>query len=313
MANPVFSNSAVFGDPRARANHPRQRAQQRGAAGQQSLPPQAAPGQALYGQAAGQPDAGAPSVYGQPGAYPSADPATLEQMYDAPTATTRDTGRLTYDDVIVKTGGLLALLVVVAAATWYVAPQLYFVGAIVGLVLGLVNAFKKNPSPPLIIAYTVAQGVFLGGISYLFQNVYVEGVSTSPIVLQAVLATFATFGASLFLFRSGKVRVTPKFTRWLLIAMVGYLAFSVVNLVLSFFIGGDFGPLRSGWVGVVAGLVAVGLAAASLIMDFDSIKRGVEQGAPARLAWSAAFGLIVTLVWLYLEILRILAILQGRD
>lgn len=234
-------------------------------------------------------------------------------MYDAPTATTRDTGRLTYDDVIVKTGGLLALLVVVAAATWYVAPQLYFVGAIVGLVLGLVNAFKKNPSPPLIIAYTVAQGVFLGGISYLFQNVYVEGVSTSPIVLQAVLATFATFGASLFLFRSGKVRVTPKFTRWLLIAMVGYLAFSVVNLVLSFFIGGDFGPLRSGWVGVVAGLVAVGLAAASLIMDFDSIKRGVEQGAPARLAWSAAFGLIVTLVWLYLEILRILAILQGRD
>jgi uncharacterized YccA/Bax inhibitor family protein len=287
MANPVFNNSAVFGDPRARGN--------RAVARPSQQPPVSPYGAATTGGAV-------------------IDGPSLEQMYGAPAATTRDTGRLTYDDVIIKTGGLLALLVVVAAATWNLAPGLWPIGALVGLVLGLVNAFKKNPSPALIIAYTAAQGVFLGGISLAFQNMTFNGTSVQPIVLQAVVATMATFGAALFLFKSGKVRVTPKFTRWLIISMVGYLAFSVVNLVMSFFVaGGDFGPLRSGPVGVLVGLFAVGLAAASLIMDFDSIKRGVEQGVPAKFAWSAAFGLIVTLVWLYLEILRILAILRGSD
>jgi len=288
MTNPVFSNSAVFGDPRARGN-----------------------------RAARQKSGGAattPGMYGATG--PVVEAATLEQMYGAPAATTRDTGRLTYDDVIVKTGGLLALLVVVAAATWFTVPAIWPLGAVVGLVLGLVNAFKKEPSPLLITLYTVAQGVFLGGISLAFQNMTTDLTgNVQPIVLQAIVATFATFGAALFLFKSGKVRVTPKFTRWLLISMVGYLAFSLVNVVMMLFGAGDgaYGPLRSGGVGVLVGLFAVGLAAASLIMDFDAIKRGVEQGAPAKMAWSAAFGLIVTLVWLYLEILRILAILQGRD
>lgn len=286
MTNPVFNNSAVFGDPRARGN--RGRAQQ---------------------------TAAQPGAYGATATGPVIEAQSLEQMYGAPAATTRDTGRLTYDDVIIKTGGLLALLVVVAAATWNVAPGLWPIGAVVGLVLGLVNAFKKNPSPLLITLYTVAQGVFLGGISLAFQNMTTDLTgNVQPIVTQAIIATFATFGAALFLFKSGKVRVTPKFTRWLLIAMVGYLAYSLVNVVMMFFVSSDgFGPLRNGWVGVLAGLFAVGLAAASLIMDFDAIKRGVEQGAPAKMAWSAAFGLIVTLVWLYLEILRILAILQGRD
>jgi uncharacterized YccA/Bax inhibitor family protein len=287
MANPVFNNSAVFGDPRARGN--------RAVARPSQQPPVSAYGAPTTGGAV-------------------IDGPSLEQMYGAPAATTRDTGRLTYDDVIIKTGGLLALLVVVAAATWNLAPGLWPVGAIVGLVLGLVNAFKKNPSPALIIAYTAAQGVFLGGISLAFQNMTFDGQNVQPIVLQAVVATMATFGAALFLFKSGRVRVTPKFTRWLIIAMVGYLAFSVVNLVMSFFVASEgFGPLRNGPVGVLVGLFAVGLAAASLIMDFDSIKRGVEQGVPAKFAWSAAFGLIVTLVWLYLEILRILAILRGSD
>ncbi|HYQ76238.1 Bax inhibitor-1/YccA family protein [Cellulomonas sp.] len=286
MTNPVFNNSAVFGDPRARGH--RGRAQQ----------PTAQPG-----------------VYGATATGPVIEAQSLEQMYGAPAATTRDTGRLTYDDVIIKTGGLLALLVVVAAATWNLAPQIWPLGAIAGLVLGLVNAFKKNPSPLLITLYTVAQGVFLGGISLAFQNMTTDLTgNVQPIVTQAIIATFATFGAALFLFKSGKVRVTPKFTRWLLIAMVGYLAYSLVNVVMMFFVSSDgFGPLRNGAIGVVAGLFAVGLAAASLIMDFDAIKRGVEQGVPAKFAWSAAFGLIVTLVWLYLEILRILAILQGRD
>lgn len=286
MTNPVFNNSAVFGDPRARGN--RGRAQQ---------------------------TAARPGAYGATATGPVIEAQSLEQMYGAPAATTRDTGRLTYDDVIIKTGGLLALLVVVAAATWNVAPGLWPLGAVVGLVLGLVNAFKKNPSPLLITLYTVAQGVFLGGISLAFQNMTIDGQGGfQPIVFQAVVATMATFAAALFLFKSGKVRVTPKFTRWLLISMVGYLAFSLVNFGLSFFVdSAGFGPLREGPFGIIISLVAVGLAAASLIMDFDAIKRGVEQGAPAKMAWSAAFGLIVTLVWLYLEILRLLAILRGGD
>jgi uncharacterized YccA/Bax inhibitor family protein len=296
MSNPVFNNSAVFGDPRARGKGGRQ------------------PQQSPYTGGAGTGTLGAP---GATATGPVIEAQTLEQMYGAPDATTRDTGRLTYDDVIMKTGGLLALLVVVAAATWFTMPELYIVGAIVGLVLGLVNAFRKNPSPPLIIAYTVAQGVFLGGISYAFQNMtFADGsVQAQPIVLQAIVGTFATFAAALFLYRSGKVRVTPKFTRWLLIAMVGYLAFSLVNFGMSFFVGSEsgFGPLRDGNFGMLAGLVAVGLAAACLIMDFDSIKRGVEQGVPAKFAWSAAFGLMVTLIWLYLEILRLVAIFSGRD
>ena len=147
------------------------------------------------------------------------DAVTLEKMYGAPSATTRETGRMTYDDVIVRTGGLLALLVVVAAASWALTdqlPWLYWVGAIAGLVLGLVNAFRREPSPALIVAYTIAEGVFVGGISYLFTRFAVEGTvdgTAQPIVLQAIIATMATFAAALFLFRSGKVRVTPKFTQ----------------------------------------------------------------------------------------------------
>jgi uncharacterized YccA/Bax inhibitor family protein len=286
MSNPVFNNTAVFRDPRSRG---RAQGAQRGPV--------------LQG---GAPRSGYGTGY---------ETSTLEGMYAAPSATTVQTGRLTYDDVIVKAGGLIALVVVAAAATWALVPQtmllpVMIVGALVGFVLGMVNSFKTNPSPALILAYGVAEGVFIGGISELYSGLY------KGIVLQAVLATMATFVACLVLFRSGKVRVTPKFTRWLLVAMVGYLVFSLVNVLLMVFnVGGDgmFGPLRGGFLGVVVGLFAVGLAAAMLIVDFDSIKRGVEQGAPAKFAWTAAFGLVVTLVWMYLEFLRLLAILRGSD
>jgi uncharacterized YccA/Bax inhibitor family protein len=293
MTNPVLSNSDVFGEPRRTGARPGARA-----GGAATAQPQY--GQAAYGA-------------GTAGAQ-AADAATLENMYGAPSATTADTKRLTYDDVIIKTGGLLALLIVVAAATWNFAPGLWPIGMIVGLVLGLVNAFKKQPSPALIVAYTVAEGVFLGGISLAFGSMAeVNGTAPSALVLQAIVATMATFAAALFLFKSGKVRVTPKFTRWLLIAMVGYLVFSLVNVVLTWTGVVEGWGLRGGVLGIAVGLFAVGLAAASLIVDFDAIKRGVEQGVPAKFAWTAAFGLIVTLVWLYLEFLRLLAIFQSSD
>jgi uncharacterized YccA/Bax inhibitor family protein len=246
-------------------------------------------------------------------AHATVDAATLDQMYGMPTATPRETGRMTYDDVIVRTAGLLAVIVVVGAATWLFAPGLAMIGLIGGFVLGLVNAFKKEPSPALIVAYAVFEGVFLGGISYFIETMTRPGSPAGSLALQAVMATVATFAVCLFLFRSGRVRVTPKFTRWLLVALAGYALFALTNFVLSFFIASEgFGPLRNGPIGIIVGLIAVGLASAALIVDFDAIKRGVEGGAPRKFAWSGAFGLTVTLVWLYIEFLRLIAMFTSN-
>jgi uncharacterized YccA/Bax inhibitor family protein len=241
----------------------------------------------------------------------------LERAYSAPPAAPAETGRMTYDDVIVKTGVVLAVIVAAGLLNGLVLganPLLTFGGAIVGLVLGLVNAFKREPSRALILAYAAAEGLFLGGISAVFEAMW------GGIVLQAVLGTVATFVAALLLFTSGKVRVTPKLTRFVLIALVGYALFSLVNVVLMITgVSTDPWGLRTGVeifgipLGVLLGVFAVGLAAVCLIMDFDAIKRGVEAGVPGRYAWSAAFGLAVTLVWLYIEFLRLLAILRGSD
>lgn len=277
MSNPIFSNSAVFGGKADRSV------------------------QKTNDQMSFQNNSGTQAQYAS-GAAMSA--ASLENMYQAPAATSADTRRMTYDDVIMKTGGLLALLIAVGAATWVLAPQLYFVGAIVGLIFGLINAFKKEPSPLLIVIYTAAQGVFLGGISKYFETAY------NGIVPQAVLATVSVFVAALFLFKSGKVRVTPKFTKILLVGMVGYLLFSITNMILTMTGVMSGWGMREGGLGLIIGLVAVALASMSLIMDFDSIEKGVRNGIPAKYAWSAAFGIMVTLIWLYLELLRLIAIFR---
>src|SRR5690625_1090106 len=235
---------------------------------------------------------------------------SVEQAYYAPAAGPEHTGRMTYEDVIVRTAGLLALVVVSAAAAWFlVPPGLRIValvgGVVLGLVLGLVNAFKREPSPGLIMAYGLAQGAFLGIISGVFESLY------DGIVMQAILATFITFGVTLALFRSGKIRVTPKFTKIVIIATISYAVFCLINLVVIWFtpLGGMFG-LRMGGLGLAIGAFAVILAALNLVLDFDMIARGVQSGTPRRYAWSAAFGLTVTLIWLYVEFLRILAILR---
>ena len=277
MSNPVFSNSAMFG------GKPDRSVQKTNA---QMNPHGNTATQAQYAS----------------GAAMSA--ASLDNMYQAPAATSADTRRMTYDDVIIKTGGLLALLIAVGALTWTMFPQYYILGAIVGLVFGLINAFKKEPNPLLIVIYTVAQGVFLGGISKIYET------WQSGVVLQAVLATVCVFVAALFLFTSGKVRVTPKFTKMLMIGMVGYLLFSLVNVVLVMTGVLDGWGMRGGGMGIAVGLVAVALASMALIMDFDSIAVGVRNGIPAKYAWSAAFGLMVTLIWLYTELLRLIAIFR---
>ncbi|WP_375544965.1 Bax inhibitor-1/YccA family protein [Micrococcus terreus] len=231
----------------------------------------------------------------------------LNEMYQQPAAGPVDTGRMSYNDVIAKTVMTLGVVLITAVVGWMM-PALMLPGAIVGLVLGLVNAFKREPSPALILLYAAAEGLFLGGISQVFEQMW-PGIAS-----QAVLGTLCVFAVTLALYASGKVRATPKAMRIFMIAMVGYALFSLVNLFLMLFGVTDsmFG-LRSGWMGVAIGLVAVFLAAFSLVMDFTAIEQGVRAGAPKKYSWSAAFGLTVTLVWLYVEILRILAILRGND
>ncbi len=235
---------------------------------------------------------------------PAPSAQVLEDMYSQPSATPVRTGRMTYDDVVVKTGMTFAVLLAGATVGWF-NPGLWMVGLIVGLVLGLVNAFKREPSPALILAYAAFEGLALGGISVFYEATW------DNIVPQAVLGTFAVFLAALVAYRSGRIRVTPKFQRILLIALGGYLVFSVVNLVAMLFgFGGPWG-FRSGAIGVVIGVFAVGLGALFLVLDFDFIAQGVRNGIPERYSWTAAFGLTVTLVWIYLEMLRLIAILRG--
>ncbi|MCP8999003.1 Bax inhibitor-1/YccA family protein [Pseudarthrobacter sp. RMG13] len=276
--------------------------------------PQAPYGQTQYGQ----------QPYGQRAPGQVMDPQNgwgqqqnmtdeqLRQMYNQPAAGPADTGRMTYDDVIVKTAACLGVLMAGAAVTLFVsmglASILMIVGALGGFVLALVNTFKKQPSPALILAYAGLEGLFLGGLTRVLDLMY-PGVG-----LQAVIGTLSVFTVTLLLFKSGKVRASPKAMKFFMIALVGYGLFSVVNLVMMMtgMTTEPFG-LRSGIIGVVIGILAIGLAAFSLVMDFTSIEAGVQSGAPQRFSWTAAFGLTVTLVWLYVEIIRVLAILRGED
>ena len=244
-------------------------------------------------------------------------PQQLQDLYTAPSAKASDMGRMTYDDVIMKTVFCLAVVLVGAAVPVFVLPGmatgLMILGALGGFVLGLVNSFKREPVPGLILAYAFLEGMFLGGLTAFLDAMY-PGVG-----LQAVLGTLAVFAVTLVLFRSGKVRATPKAVRFFMIAIIGYALFSLINVGLMI-----FGGVQDPWglrgveifgipMGVFIGVLAIGLAAFSLIMDFTSIEQGVKAGAPERYSWTAAFGLTVTLVWLYVEIIRLLAILRGDD
>lgn len=288
--------------------------------------PQAPYGHAPYGQQPyGQPAYGQPAFgqqpYGQQGwnAQPQGmSDEQLQQMYNQPAAGPADTGRMTFDDVIVKTALCLGAVIAGAAVTLVVgmglASMLMIVGALGGFVLALVNTFKKQPSPALILAYAALEGLFLGGLTRILDAQF-PGVG-----LQAVIGTLSVFAVTLVLFKSGKVRATPKAMRFFMIAIIGYLVFSLINMVMMWTgaVQAPFG-LRTEVeifgipLGVFIGLLAIGLAAFSLIMDFTSIEAGVRSGAPQRFSWTAAFGLTVTLVWLYVEIIRLLAILRGDD
>ena len=236
----------------------------------------------------------------------------LDELYARSSATPDQMDRMTYENVIMKTLGAFVVLLAFAAVGWFV-PGLWIVGGIVGFVLALVNIFKKEPSPALILAYSAAQGLFVGGISAFYQSQW------DGIVLQAVIGTLVVVGVTLALFASGKIRASKRATKIFLIAMVGYAVFSLVNMGLMIFgvTESMFGLRDTIFLGMPLGfwlgILVILLAAYSLVLDFDAVQTGVKRGAPAKYGWTAAFGIMVTVIWLYLEMLRLLAILRGSD
>ncbi len=236
---------------------------------------------------------------------------TLQGMYDAPGA-----GRaMTIDDVVVKTGVLFVVLFVSAIVGWRVFQQpnvAVFLTAIVAFGLAMFISFKRDASPVLIIAYSLVEGLFLGAISNWYQNSAYLNPNQGNLVGQAIIGTFAAFAVMLVLYKSGRLRATPRFTKVMTIALVSYLGIAVVSLVAALFgVGGGWGFYGVGGLGLLLCAVGVGLAAFTLVLDFDAIEKGVAAGMPEKESWRAGFGLMVTLIWLYLELLRLLSIVQG--
>ena len=256
--------------------------------------------------------------------------AQMEGAYAAPAAGAHQTDRMTVEDTVVKTVGLFAILLVTAVVGWVwtlgalspaestsqnILPLV--IGGLGGFVLAMVIIFtsRKKVRPALIFAYAALEGLFIGGISAIFEFQF------TGIVVQATLATLAVVGVTLALFASGKIRASKKATKIFLVAMVGYLAFSLLNLVLmwtgvsdsAFGLRSEPSPLFGIPWGVLLGIFVVIMAAYSLVLDFDQIQQGVRNGAPRQLAWMGAFGIMVTVVWLYVEILRIIAIARGSN
>ena len=250
-----------------------------------------------------------------------AQPGHGDNLYAGVTIPAPPGQRVTFADVMVKSAILFGLAVVGAFAGWMLTSAAPGIGTLVvlvasigTLVLGLVNAFKRQVSPPLVLLYGACSGVFLGAVSYWYNQLALAS-DYEGLVLQAVLATFVTFGVMLLLFGTGIVKVTNKFIKFLMVAMVSYFFIALASLVASFFgVGGGWGFYGVGTLGLLLCIFGVGLAAFSLMLDFEAIKQGIAMGLPERESWRLSFGLLVTLVWLYLEFLRLFAIIaSGRD
>lgn len=234
--------------------------------------------------------------------------AYLQQMYDQPayTGPRAPTRLMTLDDVVAKTATILGVAIVAGGITAYFKAYTLIIPAlIVGLVLSMIVIFKRSTNPALILGYAIAEGVVLGGITGWFNSVY------PGIALQAIVGTLGVFGGMLLVYKTGAIRVTPKFTKMLLGAMVGVLVLMVFNLLASLVFHFDTGLRDGGPLAIVFSIVCIVIAAMSFLMDFDQIDKALKIGAPANFAWYFAFGLMVTLVWLYLEILRLLSYMRN--
>ncbi|MFD7894393.1 Bax inhibitor-1/YccA family protein [Streptomyces sp. NPDC059568] len=225
---------------------------------------------------------------------------------------------MTIDDVVTRTATTLGTVILTAVLSWVLLPvdpanigKSYGIAigaALVAIVLSLIQSFKRRPAPALILAYAAFEGVFLGVISSAVSTYIAPGV-----VIQAVMGTMAVFAGVLFAYKMRWIRVTRRFYGFVMAAAMGFLLLMVANMLFSVFGGGDGLGFRSGGLGIVFGIVGIVLGACFLALDFKQVEDGVAYGAPREESWLAAFGLTLTLVWIYLEMLRLLSILQGND
>lgn len=250
-------------------------------------------------------DPNAQQFYGQQ--YPQ-DPNAQQFYAQAPANV------MTIDDVITKSAITLGTVVLVAAVTmWAFATGLLpmtllqpvvIVGALVAFGVVLMVSFRRQIKPGFVLAYAAIEGVFLGAVSFMFEYIY------PGIVIPAVLGTFVAAGATLAAYKFFRIKVTNKFRKMVIIGTFAYAGVLLVNLVLSLF-GIDLGIISItggvSWIALLASAVGVSLAVFNLILDFDYIEQGIAMRAPASESWRGAFGLTVTMVWLYIEILRILS------
>jgi len=248
------------------------------------------------GPAAGQPGYGQP--YPSAPGYPASPPAVQP---------------MTIDDVVVKTVTLLGITGVSAVAAWTLIPDsllgpAWIGAAMVGLVLGLIISFSRMANPVLVVAYAVIEGAFVGLISKYYQVI----AGFEGIVLQAVVATFGVFFMMALLYRAKVIRATPKFQKAMIAIMAGLFAVMLINFVLALF-GFNTGLRSNGALGIIFSLVCIVVASLSFILSFNEVEEGVRMGLPQRYSWTAAFGILVSLIWLYIEMLRLLSFLQGDD
>jgi len=221
---------------------------------------------------------------------------------------------MTVQGTVNKTGVLLLCVIATAAWTWnrflndpMSATPLIGLGAIGGLIFAFVTIFKRSWAPVTAPVYALLEGLVLGGISVLI-NLRYPGIA-----MQAVALTFGTLLALLIAYRSGMIRVTDKFRLGVVAATGGIALFYLLTMIMGFF-GVGFGSIfGSGLIGIGFSVIVVIVAALNLVLDFDFIESGARAGAPKYMEWYSAFGLMVTLIWLYMEILRLLAKLRSRD
>ncbi len=234
-------------------------------------------------------------------APPNATPEQLAQMYRTPSA-------LTVDDVVIHTLGLFALLGAAAAVGWGIAPKSPGIGIVAGLAalaLSFVIGFSRVIRPPLVVVFALLEGVAIGLISRFYEEAY------HGIVLQALLGTAVIFIVMLALYRSRRVRATPRMARIVTSTLLGVVAIGLIDLVVRLTTGSHLPIINSASpLGIIFSLAILVIASLQFILDFDFIERAVAAGAPRSEAWRASYGLLVGFIWVYLELLRLLSKLR---
>jgi uncharacterized YccA/Bax inhibitor family protein len=267
------------------------------------------------------PQAGGPAVgtqanpYAQGGNPYAQNPYAQQDLQQgAPPQAPVSTGRMTMDDVVMRSAMTLGIVTVGAILAWALLPVsstsygLAIGAALVAFVLAMVQSFKRTASPALILGYAAFEGVFLGVISEMYNSRW----SGAP--FQAVLGTMAVSGATLLVYKAGWVRVTARYARIGMTIAIAFVVVMAVNLLLVVFgVAGDGGLRSMGPLGAIVGILAILIGAFFLTLDFKQIEDGIAYGAPKEEAWLAAFGLTMTLVWIYIEMLRLVAIFSGDD